>query len=170
MPVPEPDLWGDAVRQHDRKVFLSVLALGVSPDTAREIVQAAWTRLMERHAAGALPELELPGLVIRQARFLALNEHQRNKTEKRVLAAVPDPPDAPALDRVVDGKREVERVLAALATASPTAKRVFRLVYATPNGSPEAAAREVGLSLQRVRQILCETRKHIRTTIEKELP
>ena len=167
MVVPEPDLWGDAIRHHDRKVFLSVLALGLAPDAAREIAQATWTRLIERHAAGALPDLELPGLAIRQARFLALNEHQRSKTEQRVLAAVPDPPEEPALDRVVDGKREIERVLAALATASPTAKKIFRLVYATPNGSPETAAREVGLSLQRVRQILCETRKHIRSALEE---
>src|SRR6476660_6720132 len=99
--MPEPDPWGDAVRQHDRKVFLSVLALGVSPDSAREIVQTAWTRLMERHAAGALPELELPGLVIRQARFLALNEHARSKAEKRVLAAVPDPAPGTDVEREV---------------------------------------------------------------------
>jgi RNA polymerase sigma-70 factor (ECF subfamily) len=165
MQVLEPDLWDGAIREHGRKVFLSVLALGIAPEHAREIVQQAWTRLMEQHAAGALGELELPGLAIRQARFLALNELQRGKTEKRVLAAVPDPPDAPALDRVVDGKREIQRVLDALATCSPTAKKVFRLVYATPNGTPASAAREVGLSLQRVRQILCETRKHIRETI-----
>jgi RNA polymerase sigma factor (sigma-70 family) len=169
MHVPEPDLWGDAIRDHGRKVFLSVLALGMPPEQAREIAQAAWTRLMERHAAGALGEIELPGLAIRQARFLALNELQRHKTEKRVLAAVPDPPDEPDLDRVVDGKREIERVLAALARCSPTAKQVFRLVYATPGGTPASAAREVGLSLQRVRQILCETRKHIRTAMQTSM-
>jgi RNA polymerase sigma-70 factor (ECF subfamily) len=165
MQVPEPAVWDGAIREHGRSVFLSVLALGVGPEHAREIVQQAWTRLMEQHAAGALAELELPGLAIRQARFLALNELQRGKTEKRVLAAVPDPPDAPGLDRVIDGRREVERVIAALATCSPTAKKIFRLVYATPGGTPASAAREVGLSLQRVRQILCETRKHIRDAI-----
>jgi len=165
--LAEPDVWDVAIRAHGRRVFLSVLALGVAPEHAREIAQQAWTRLIEQHAAGALAELELPGLAIRQARFLALTELQRNKTEKRVLAAVPDPADEPALDRVIDGKREIERVLDALATCSPMAKKVFRLVYATPNGSPAAAAREVGLSLQRVRQILCETRKHIRTAMEQ---
>ena len=41
-----------------------------------------------------------------------------------------------------------------------------RLVYATPGGSCARAAQEVGLSLQRVRQILCETRAHIRRTLE----
>jgi hypothetical protein len=47
-----------------------------------------------------------------------------------------------------------------------SAKKVFRLVYATPGGSCASAAQEVGLSLQRVRQILCETRSHIRRAME----
>src|SRR5689334_5843776 len=92
MTIREPALWDDAIRRHDRSVYLSVLALGLAPDRAREIAQSAWTRLMERHAEGALTELELPGLAIRQARFLALTELERGRTEKRVLAAVPDQP------------------------------------------------------------------------------
>ena len=163
-------IWDDAIRRFDRQVYLSVLALGLNPDRAREISQSAWTKLIERHASGGLPELELPGLAIRQARFLGLNELQRTKVEKRVLAAVPDD-DAPvALDgeRQLDSRAQVEKVLAALATCSATARRVFRLVYATPGGSPAHAAQEVGLSLQRVRQILCETRSHIRKTLSTE--
>ncbi|MFO0547217.1 MAG: hypothetical protein U0271_02450 [Polyangiaceae bacterium] len=166
MAIREPRWWDAAIREHDRRVFLSVLALGLSPDRAREITQAAWTRLLEQNADGALSEIELPGLAIRQARFLALNEHARGKTEKRVLAAVPDPPPEPAPDSIVEGRVQVDRVLEALSTCSPTAKKVFRLVYATPGGSPASAAREVGLSLQRVRQILCETRAHIRASLE----
>ena len=125
-----------------------------------------WTRLIEQHAKGALAELDFPGLAIRQARFLALNSHQRDRTELRVLAAVPEAAPQPGVDRVVDSRRELERVLDALATCSPTAKQIFRLVYATPDGSAARAAQEVGLSLQRVRQILCETRSHIRRTLE----
>jgi len=159
--------WDEAIRVHDRKVFLSVLALGVGPEAAREIAQAAWTRLIEQHVAGALTELELPGLAIRQARFIALNELERTRTEKRVLAAVPDAPEAPGIDRIVDGRDQLARMLDALATCSPMAKRVFRLVYATPGGTAQGAAREVGLSLQRVRQILCETRRHLRAAMEQ---
>jgi DNA-directed RNA polymerase specialized sigma24 family protein len=164
----DPAVWDDAIRRFDRQVFLSVLALGVNPDRAREISQAAWTKLIERHATGGLAELELPGLAIRQARFLGLNELARTKVEKRVLSAVPD--DAPSIDveRQVDSRAQVEKVLAALATCSPTARRVFRLVYATRGGSPAHAAKEVGLSLQRVRQILCETRAHIRKSLSTE--
>jgi RNA polymerase sigma-70 factor (ECF subfamily) len=164
------DLWDDAVRRHDRRVYLSVLALGLTPERAREITQAAWTRLIEQHQRGALDEIELPGLAIRQARFLAFNELSRTRVENRVLAAVPDPPAAPDTERVVGSRQEIERVLAALATCSPTARKVFRLVYATPSGTASQAAKEVGLSLQRVRQILCETRRHIRRALAEETP
>ena len=119
------DLWDDAIRRHDRRVYLSVLALGLAPERARELTQAAWTRLMEQHRRGALGEIELPGLAIRQARFLALNELERSRVERRVLAAVPDPPEAPDTERLVGGREEIERVLAALATCSPTARKVF---------------------------------------------
>jgi len=162
----QPDPWDDAIRQHDRRVYLSVLALGLSPDRAREIAQAAWTRLIEQHHKGALAELELPGLAIRQARFLAFNEIKRTRTEGRVLAAVPDPEGSPDVERLVGSRQEIERVLAALATCSSTARKIFHLVYATPGGSAATAAKEVGLSLQRVRQILCETRAHIRRAME----
>jgi RNA polymerase sigma factor (sigma-70 family) len=159
-------VWDDAIRRHDRRVYLSVLALGLAPDRAREIVQATWTRLMEQHATGALAELDFPGLAIRQARFLALNELQRRKVEMRVLAAVPERSPEPDVDRIVASREEIERVLDALATCSPTAKKIFRLVYATPGGNCASAAQAVGLSLQRVRQILCETRNHIRRALE----
>jgi RNA polymerase sigma-70 factor (ECF subfamily) len=165
MTAPELTVWDDAIRQHDRRVYLSVLALGLPPDRAREVTQQTWTRLMEQHAQGKLGQLELPGLAIRQARFLALNEHQRSRTELRVLAAVPEPA-APDPERALASRQELEQVLAALATCSPTARKVFRLVYATPGGNAASAAQAVGLSLQRVRQILCETRSHIRKQME----
>ncbi|TMQ11331.1 MAG: hypothetical protein E6J91_23460 [Deltaproteobacteria bacterium] len=117
------DVWDDAIRRHDRRIYLSVLALGIGPERAREIAQAAWTRLIEQHQRGALDEIELPGLAIRQARFLAFNELARNRVENRVLAAVPDPPSEPDVERVVGSRQEIERVLAALATCSPTAAR-----------------------------------------------
>lgn len=166
---PDGFSWDEAIREHDRKVYLSVLALGIGPDRAREVVQATWTRLFEQHAKGALAQLDLPGLAIRQARFLALNDIARAKTERRVLAAVPEPP-SPDGETVVTNRAEIERVLAALATCSPAAKRVFKLIYATPGGTAASAAQALGLSLQRVRQILCETRAHIRRSLEGGAP
>ena len=159
-------VWDDAIRRHGHRVYVSVLALGLPPDRAKEIVQATWTRLIEQHASGALVELDFPGLAIRQARFLALNDLQRRKVEMRVLAAVPDEAPPAGIESVVASRQQIERMLDALATCSPMAKRVFRLVYATPGGNCASAAQAVGLSLQRVRQILCETRNHIRRALE----
>jgi DNA-directed RNA polymerase specialized sigma24 family protein len=164
------DVWTEAIRAHDRRVYLSVLALGVPPERAREIAQSAWTRLIEQHGRGALGELELPGLAIKQARFLALNELKRSKVELRALAAVPDGQPAADVERVVASREQIDRVLGALATCSATARAVFRIVYATPGGTAQRAAQEVGLSLQRVRQILCETRHHIRNALEEQVP
>jgi RNA polymerase sigma factor (sigma-70 family) len=166
----DPWPWDDAIRRHDRRVYLSVLALGLPPDRAREITQAAWTRLIEQQRRGALDDIELPGLAIRQARFLAFNELERTRVERRVLAAVPDPPDALDTEQVVGGREEIERVLAALAGCSPTARKVFRLVYGTPGGCAASAAKDIGLSLQRVRQILCETRRQLRRALEEPAP
>jgi DNA-directed RNA polymerase specialized sigma24 family protein len=171
-PAPPPPrdaraMWDELIRQHDRRVFLSILALGVAPERAREIAQATWARLFEQHQKGALDQIELPGLAIRQARFLALNDRSRSLVEGRVLAAVPDPAPVPDAERMLSGKQQVAQVIAALATCPPMARKVFQLVYATPGGTAAKAAAEVGLSLQRVRQILCETRKKIRESIDR---
>src|SRR5262249_5451982 len=99
MQTKEPEVWDDAIRRHDQRVYLSVLALGVAPDRAREIVQTTWTRLIEKHAGGTLAELDFPGLAIRQARFLALNDHARARVERRALAVVPEAAPAPDVDR-----------------------------------------------------------------------
>ena len=83
-----------------------------------------------------------------------------------IRSAVPDPSSTPNAENIVGGRQQIERVLAALATCSPQARKVFGLVYGAPGGNAAAAAKEVGLSLQRVRQILCETRAHIRRAVE----
>jgi len=59
-PAVDAALWERRIRVHDHAVVVSLLALGLRPDRAREIAQATWLRLMEQEAAGALAELELP--------------------------------------------------------------------------------------------------------------
>ena len=160
------DLWDEAVRQHDRKVVLSLLAMGLAPDRAREIAQATWAKLIEKHAHGELAEIKLPGLALQQARFLALHAIERDRNESRALHAVPQPEQEPDAERVAIGREQLARALDALAGCNPVARRVFRLIYTDPAASHADVARDVGLSVQRVRQILCETRKLIRAAIE----
>ena len=80
----------------------------------------------------------------------------------------PDHPEAADLEREVDNRRRLDRTLAALAECPPTARRVFRLVYGAPRMSHADAAREAGISLQRVRQTLCETRQRLRAALAEE--
>lgn len=169
-PEPWPAAqWDALVRAHDRVVRLSLLALRLPPDRAREIAQAAWLRLMERHAAGELPTLELPGLAIRQARFLALDELRRDAAERRRAAEV-DPDDATSgddLERQLASRELLDRVAAVLATCAPNARQLFELHYGRNLSHAEAAA-ALGLSIQRTRQLLCETRARIRAALAEE--
>lgn len=161
----EESFWERAVRKHDRQVFLSLLSMGVGPDKARDLTQATWAKLLEKNEHGSLEELRLPGLAIKQARFLALNEFRKTQTEERALKVVEGPSGEVDVESAVIGRQTLEAALDALDSCSPQAKRIFRLVYGIPPHSHTDAAREVGLSLQRVRQVICETRQHIRTAL-----
>lgn len=168
MNAQQQDAWDEAIRTHDHRVFVSLLALGLPPERAREVAQAAWTRLIEQHGAGKLGELSFPGLAIKQARFLALSEMRKQTSERRLLEAVPNEQsdDAGDLERRTIQKQSLDRALSALDECPKNAQRVFRLIYTPPHLSHADTAREMGLSLQRVRQILCETRKVLRDAME----
>jgi RNA polymerase sigma-70 factor (ECF subfamily) len=131
------------------------------------VAQATWTKLLEKHGDGHLDDIELPGLAIVQARFLALNEMRRDQTEKRVLQVVDGSSQSRDVEREVISRVELETAIEALSKCSPQVKKIFRMVYGHPPHSHAQVAREVGLSLQRVRQILCETRKTLRASISE---
>jgi RNA polymerase sigma-70 factor (ECF subfamily) len=162
-------LWEERIRTHDHVVVVSLLALGLRPDRAREIAQATWLRLMEQEAAGALAEVELPGLAIRQARFLALDAIRRDAVERGRLAEAleVDPESDDAIERRLAGRQELGRVKEVLAGCSPRARRLFHLLYGRGMSAGEAAG-ELGISVQRARQLLCETRKKIRAALEED--
>lgn len=169
---PEPARtapWDDLVRAHDHAVRMSLLALGLRPDRAREIAQAAWLRLMERHATGDLVTLELPGLAIRQARFIALDELRRDAADRRRAEKLdPDPTTASdALERQLASRELLDRVAAVLATCAPNARQLFELHYGRNMSHADVAA-ALGLSIQRTRQLLCETRAKIRAALAEE--
>jgi RNA polymerase sigma-70 factor (ECF subfamily) len=168
-PPVDAALWEQRIRQHDHVVVVSLLALGLRPDRAREIAQATWLRLMEQEAAGALAEVELPGLAIRQARFLALDAIRRDAVERARLAdsLEVDPGSDDAIERRLAGRQELERVKEVLAGCAPRARRLFHLLYGRGMSAGEAAG-ELGISVQRARQLLCETRKKIRAALEED--
>jgi RNA polymerase sigma factor (sigma-70 family) len=162
--------WTALIRQHERRVVASLLALGVPLERALEISQETWTRLIERQRAGALDRLELPGLAIAQARFIALDERRSARVRRamdgdaqELLAGLPD--DGATPEERAATREEIARADRVLATCSPTAQKLFRLLHQEPPLSQAQAAKEVGLSLQRTRQIVCMVRKKLRAEL-----
>jgi DNA-directed RNA polymerase specialized sigma24 family protein len=112
--------------------------------------------------------MKLPGLAIAQARFLLLSG-RRAAGSLEVLApqAMPAAIDGgPSVEDRLLGREQLRRAQQALAACSPSAQRTFGLVYEQPGLAHAEVARQMGLSLQRVRQILCEVRQRIRSAIE----
>jgi RNA polymerase sigma-70 factor (ECF subfamily) len=168
------EAWSALVQRHNHRVVVALLARGVRVDRAKDIAQEAWMRLVEQQRQGRLDRLQLPGLAIAQATFLALESARREGGVRRhepldepaFAAALADPrEDAEA--RLVTEER-VERAVEVLSGCSPSAKKVFRLAYGGAGLSHSEVAEKVGLSLQRVRQILCEVRAKLRAALEAE--
>jgi RNA polymerase sigma factor (sigma-70 family) len=168
--------WNALIAKHDHRVVVSLLARGVRVDRAKDIAQEAWIRLIEQQRAGRLSHLQLPGLAVAQAAFLSLEAARRDGSraeplpfdgEAGRLATDLVDPAADAETRLLTGER-LERAEQVLSTFAPNARDVFRLAYGGDGLSHADVAKRVGLSLQRVRQILCEVRKELREALEGE--
>lgn len=91
----------------------------------------------------------------------------QNQSDARVLSAVPTPQErAASPDANLESKERLQHTLEALEQCSPNARRLFKLIYTPPFYSHKECAQELGLSLQRTRQILCETRSTLRKVLE----
>jgi RNA polymerase sigma factor (sigma-70 family) len=163
----DPAEWDAIIRAHDRRVWLSVLALGVRADRARDVVQTAWTRLMEKDGRGEITKDNIAALAIAQARFLALDELRRTQNDQRRTEPLNDVLDEIDPESQMLGRQRLQRAAAMLATSSPATQRLVQLLYSEPSVGYAAAAAELGLSLQRVRQIMCELRKRLRAALEE---
>jgi RNA polymerase sigma-70 factor (ECF subfamily) len=169
------EAWGALVARHDHRVVLALLARGVRLADARELSHQAWARLIAQQRAGRLERLELPGLAIRQAVFLALDAARAEGAARRraehdaspVEAAALSDPAASVEERLIR-REELQRVRAELARCSPMARRLFALLYRNPGMRHADAARSLGLSVQRVRQTLCEVRARLRSALDEE--
>ena len=159
--------WNALVQRHNHRVVVSLLARGVRIDRAKDIAQDAWIRLIEQQREGRLSHLQLPGLAVAQAGFLAMEAARRAKKTEPIESDAEDivDPSANAEMRLLTGERlaRAERILA---RCSPSAKNVFRLAYGGEGLDHADIATRLGLSLQRVRQIVCEVRKQLRGAVE----
>ena len=164
--------WNALIHKHNHRVVVSLLARGVRIDRAKDIAQETWIRLIEQQRAGRLAALVLPGLAVAQAAFFSLEHARRDgaryapvplETTREAVDLVD--PAADAETRLVTGER-LERAEQVLAGCSRSARAVFQHAYGGEGLSHAQVAEKVGLSVQRVRQILCEVRKELRTALE----
>jgi RNA polymerase sigma factor (sigma-70 family) len=159
------------MRRHGRRVVVALVAHGIPLERAKELAQDAWMRVIDRHRAGLIPALSLPGLIITQASFLARDDMRREGRR----AKLDEPRQHAGRDLAVDLALDLEQQLEArqqlrvvrsvLERASPNARQVFALLYGERALSPTEVAGELGLSVQRVRQIVCELRKRMRSEL-----
>ncbi|MEX1363557.1 MAG: sigma-70 family RNA polymerase sigma factor [Nannocystaceae bacterium] len=169
-PEVEDVPWDELMRRHGRRVVVALVSRGVPLERAKELAQDAWLRVIDRHRAGHVTELRLPGLVIAQASFLARDDLRRTERRARLhhphqQAAANDV--ALDLEQQLDARQRLRVIRSVLDRASPNAQRVFALLYGERALSPSETASELGLSVQRVRQIVCELRKRMRAAIDE---
>ena len=168
--------WNELMRTHGRRIIVSLVARGIPMERARELSQEAWLRIIAQHRAGRLDRLEMPGIVVAQANFLAHDEHRRRGRRARMgltsaaepgaeVAELADAITGPDLERRVSARQALRRVLGVVDRSYPSAQRVFHLLYGADPKTPTQVSEETGLSVQRVRQILCELRRTIRTEL-----
>jgi RNA polymerase sigma-70 factor (ECF subfamily) len=163
--------WARAIATHQHRVVLSLVGVGFSFERASDLANEAWARLIEKDRAGLLGEVKLPGLVIVQARYLAWDERRREALQVRRSEAA-GPGEELLVDRNPDPeqrlltRQQAQQALAAVASAPVSAQRLFQLLYTEPALPHARAAQVLGLSVQRVRQLLCELRKRVRAAIE----
>jgi RNA polymerase sigma factor (sigma-70 family) len=157
--------WQQRIAQHDHRVVVALLARGASVDQARDLAQQAWLKLIEGEQDGSIERLDLPGLAIRQAGFLLRDDRRR---VGELLPAGEDLHETTAVDERLVGREQLAQASAILLDFPPSAQRVFELAYGGGGLAHAEVARRCGLSVQRVRQILCEVRARLRAALLDE--
>ena len=168
--------WDEIVRRHSHRVLLALLARRVPWDAAHDLVQEVWLRLVRQQRAGRLQSLVLPGLAIAQAGWLAREDGRTRRRHETIMsgraaAAVTadDVDHDPAVDPEEQAIRRdrLDRIRRELEVCPPRARQIFLAVYGPEGRSHAEAARDLGLSVQRVRQALCEVRARVRTALRE---
>lgn len=154
--------WSTWAKDFGHLVWLRLLSHRIAPDRARELSQEVWEQLYRRWINGTLVDVKMPGLALSHADFLALSERRR-RTETPLgrdhewETVRPRDAEQHMLDRA-----HLARVVREVRSCSSTVQRIFELRYYPPGMSTVEISHELGLSHQRVRQILCELRQRIR--------
>ena len=163
------EAWDTIIRTHNHRVIVSLLALGIRPAQAHEIANDAWAKLFEKRAAGELETMSFPGLVLAQARFLALDTLRaaaRARLRREGLDAIRE--HEAVVEPLAWSEHQLQLMRQTIAACSPAEQRVFRAIYEDPDAPHAKVADQLGLSVQRVRQVLCDVRRAVRDRLEED--
>lgn len=167
--------WDEIVRRHSHRVLLALLARGVPWDAAHDLVQEVWLRLVRQQRAGRLQSLALPGLAIAQAGWLAREAGRTKRRHETIMSKaaasvtvddVDHDPGADPEEQAIRRER-LDRIREELEVCPPRARQIFLAVYGPEGRSHAEAARDFGLSVQRVRQAVCEVRARVRAALRE---
>ncbi len=158
--------WDAAIRQHHGHVLAWVLAHGIAPGRAEELVQEVWMKLMRQHEAGRLMRIDLPALALAQARFLAKDELRRRVREQPHPHDTDETPSHARIEHRIDARTRLAKIVYVLEREPANVRAVFEHTYGGAGLCATDVAAKVGLSTQRVRQILCELRAKLRAHFE----
>ena len=160
--------WDRLIARHDHKVVVSLLGRGLPLDRARDLAQETWLKLVQNARAGRLRELTLPGLAIVQAGFLAGTAQRRSGRLFSWTRADDDLHGTATLEDEAIGRERLRRIAATLTACPPRARAVFEQHYDNPGLAYADLATRVGLSEQRVKQIVCEIRARLREALAED--
>jgi RNA polymerase sigma-70 factor (ECF subfamily) len=161
------DAWGEIARRHTYRVVVSLLALGVAFEAAEDMAQEVWIRLMRQQQEGRLRELRLPGLAISQAAWLAREAARTQRRRENIRGHVSADGHAADPEQLAVDRERLDLVTRELLRCPMRFQEVFRAVYGPAGEGHAEVAQRLGLSVQRVRQIVCETRARLRSALER---
>ncbi len=151
------------------KHIVSLIAKGALPERAKELGHDRAGALIQNHRLGRLPELKLPGVIIKQATFLWHDDRRRSSTRithESVDGTAQTHRDQRELEQQAAARHKLRKVREIIARAHPNARKVFELMYDGEARTAADIAQALGLSVQRVRQIACEFRKTLRSELQ----
>lgn len=163
--------WQAHAATWNHRVVVHLLARGLTLDDAVDVAQTTWTRLIALDQAGRLPYVKMPGLALQQARFLAATLKRDRSGREQVtdvsdLSVVVDENAADA-ERTTIARDRVARALEEIGRLPPASQAVFRRTLGDPPPKHKEVAEAVGISEQRVRQIVCEVRARLRNALRE---
>jgi RNA polymerase sigma factor (sigma-70 family) len=159
--------WDRLIRIHNRRILNALLAQRVPLHDAKDLAQEAWLRLIERSKSGQLEHLELPGLAITQSRYLLADRRRHDKVASARADAAQSQRDTSDQELTLDSRQMLSDLYLAFGRCSNREKQVFSQVVDNADRSYAEVGDSLGLSTQRVKQIVCDVRKKLRGALRK---